>query len=80
MIYSCHNYSALRALQQGGDWDWWLSSQNSLQGRHTLVPEVGRTFHAGAAGAHVTGWSQEHFFSHMIYNQDPHVKLHGLEE
>ncbi|XP_050718967.1 protein O-linked-mannose beta-1,2-N-acetylglucosaminyltransferase 1-like [Eriocheir sinensis] len=66
--------------EHGGDWDWWLSSQHSLQGRHALVPEVGRTFHAGAAGAHVTGWFQEHFFSYMIFNQDPHVKLQGLED
>ncbi|XP_045131963.1 LOW QUALITY PROTEIN: protein O-linked-mannose beta-1,2-N-acetylglucosaminyltransferase 1-like [Portunus trituberculatus] len=66
--------------EQGGDWDWWLSSQNSLQGRHALVPEVGRTFHSGAAGAHVTGWFQEHLFTPMIYNLDPDVKLLGLED
>ncbi|XP_071532942.1 protein O-linked-mannose beta-1,2-N-acetylglucosaminyltransferase 1-like isoform X2 [Panulirus ornatus] len=66
--------------KEPGDWDWWLSSQNSLQGRHALVPEVARTFHAGAAGAHVTGWAQEHLFSHMFYNQDPNVKLSGLED
>lgn len=67
-------------LQHTGDWDWWLSSENSLQGRHALVPEVGRTYHAGAAGAHVTGWAQEHDFASMIYNTDPNVMLRDLEE
>ncbi|KAG7157906.1 O-linked-mannose beta-1-2-N-acetylglucosaminyltransferase 1-like 29 [Homarus americanus] len=45
-------YRAWISEKQTGDWDWWLSSENSLQGRHALVPEVGRTYHAGAAGAH----------------------------
>nr|XP_053633050.1 protein O-linked-mannose beta-1,2-N-acetylglucosaminyltransferase 1-like [Cherax quadricarinatus] len=66
--------------KETADWDWWLSSEHSMQGRHALVPEVGRSFHAGAAGAHVTGWAQEHIFNHMIYNQNPHVKLKGLED
>ncbi|XP_045606907.2 protein O-linked-mannose beta-1,2-N-acetylglucosaminyltransferase 1 [Procambarus clarkii] len=66
--------------KETADWDWWLFSQTSLRGRHALVPEIGRTFHAGAAGAHVSGWEQEHLFSHMIYNQDPDVKLQGLED
>ncbi|KAK4314646.1 hypothetical protein Pmani_014075 [Petrolisthes manimaculis] len=63
-----------------GDWDWWLSSENAMQGRHALVPEVGRTYHAGAAGAHVNGWSQEQNFASMIYNTDPDVKLKDLED
>ncbi|KAK3859674.1 hypothetical protein Pcinc_034228 [Petrolisthes cinctipes] len=63
-----------------GDWDWWLSSENAMQGRYALVPEVGRTYHAGAAGAHVTGWSQEQNFASMIYNTDPDVKLKNLED
>ncbi|XP_042242016.1 protein O-linked-mannose beta-1,2-N-acetylglucosaminyltransferase 1-like [Homarus americanus] len=73
-------YRAWISEKQTGDWDWWLSSENSLQGRHALVPEVGRTYHAGAAGAHVTGWAQEQLFSNMIFNQDPDVKLRGLED
>ncbi|XP_042871588.1 protein O-linked-mannose beta-1,2-N-acetylglucosaminyltransferase 1-like [Penaeus japonicus] len=60
------------------DWDWWLSGARQRQGRDALLPEVSRTFHAGAAGAHVTGWAQEHFYNHMIFNQDPKVKLKGL--
>ncbi|XP_063603782.1 protein O-linked-mannose beta-1,2-N-acetylglucosaminyltransferase 1-like [Penaeus indicus] len=62
------------------DWDWWLSGARQRQGRDALLPEVSRTFHAGAAGAHVTGWAQEHLFSNMIFNQDPHVKLKGLND
>nr|XP_045608556.1 protein O-linked-mannose beta-1,2-N-acetylglucosaminyltransferase 1-like [Procambarus clarkii] len=73
-------YQAWIPEEETADWDWWLFSQHSLQGRHALVPEIGRTFHAGAAGAHVTGWAQEHMFSHMIYNHDPNVKLKGLED
>ncbi|XP_047474982.1 protein O-linked-mannose beta-1,2-N-acetylglucosaminyltransferase 1-like [Penaeus chinensis] len=62
------------------DWDWWLSGARQRQGRDALLPEVSRTFHAGAAGAHVTGWAQEHLFNNMIFNQDPHVKLKGLND
>ncbi|XP_064105013.1 protein O-linked-mannose beta-1,2-N-acetylglucosaminyltransferase 1-like [Macrobrachium nipponense] len=64
--------------QATGDWDWWLHAQDSRHGRDVLVPEISRTFHAGSAGAHVTGWAQESFFNHMIYNKDPLVKLRGL--
>ncbi|XP_037777208.1 protein O-linked-mannose beta-1,2-N-acetylglucosaminyltransferase 1-like isoform X2 [Penaeus monodon] len=62
------------------DWDWWLSGARQRQGRDALLPEVSRTFHAGAAGAHVTGWAQEHLFNNMIFNQDPHVRLKGLND
>lgn len=62
------------------DWDWWLSGARQRQGRDALLPEVSRAFHAGAAGAHVTGWAQEHLFNNMIFNQDPHVKLKGLND
>ncbi|CAL4064718.1 unnamed protein product, partial [Meganyctiphanes norvegica] len=65
--------------KDGADWDWWLSTEAVKQQRQVLVPEVGRTFHLGAAGAHVNGWGQEHHFSNMIYNQDPHVNLTNLD-
>ncbi|XP_068225437.1 protein O-linked-mannose beta-1,2-N-acetylglucosaminyltransferase 1-like [Palaemon carinicauda] len=65
--------------QASGDWDWWLHAQDSRHGRDVLVPEISRTFHAGSAGAHVTGWAQESFFNHMIYNKDPLVKLRDLQ-
>ncbi|KAL7636772.1 UNVERIFIED_CONTAM: hypothetical protein RMT77_012526 [Armadillidium vulgare] len=65
------------------DWDWWLGLTFTKQNRHVIVPEVSRTFHAGSAGAHVTGWEQAFFYDQMIYNQNPDVKIrniHHLQE
>ncbi|KAK4319551.1 hypothetical protein Pmani_009536 [Petrolisthes manimaculis] len=50
----------------GVDWDWWVYSEGVNAGLEALVPEVSRTAHMGAAGAHVTGWEQHLFFSHRI--------------
>ncbi|RXG64067.1 Protein O-linked-mannose beta-1,2-N-acetylglucosaminyltransferase 1 [Armadillidium vulgare] len=60
------------------DWDWWLGLTFTKQNRHVIVPEVSRTFHAGSAGAHVTGWEQAFFYDQMIYNQNPDVKIRNI--
>ncbi|MCL4140474.1 UNVERIFIED_CONTAM: hypothetical protein GTU68_021475 [Idotea baltica] len=61
------------------DWDWWLGLYSVKGDRYTLTPEVSRSFHAGFAGAHVTGWEQSFHFDNMIFNQDPNAKLAGLD-
>ncbi|KAK7007721.1 hypothetical protein SK128_027319 [Halocaridina rubra] len=63
----------------GLDWDWWLFLEGVRAGFQALVPEVSRTGHAGAAGAHVTGWEQHSYFNSRIMTQDPRVVLHNLE-
>ncbi|CAL4074783.1 unnamed protein product, partial [Meganyctiphanes norvegica] len=54
-----------------GDWDWILMHENNRRGRDVVVPEVSRTFHAGAAGAHVDGFEQYLYFNRMITSQSP---------
>ncbi|XP_042862779.1 protein O-linked-mannose beta-1,2-N-acetylglucosaminyltransferase 1-like [Penaeus japonicus] len=62
------------------DWDWWLALPSQRQWKDTIVPEVSRTFHAGAAGAHVDGYLQEHVYNSILLNEDPHVRLKNLED
>ena len=45
-----------------------------------LLRQISRVFHAGSAGAHVTGWAQEHSYNHMLMNTQPGVKLKGLHK
>ncbi|XP_069195641.1 protein O-linked-mannose beta-1,2-N-acetylglucosaminyltransferase 1-like [Procambarus clarkii] len=58
-----------------GDWDWWLTWEDLRKGRDVVFPEVSRTFHAGSAGIHVSGFEQEVYFNRMIYNNMSHVPL-----
>ncbi|XP_042885983.1 protein O-linked-mannose beta-1,2-N-acetylglucosaminyltransferase 1-like [Penaeus japonicus] len=63
-----------------GDWDFWLAWEDQRQGRDVVFPEVSRTFHAGSAGVHVTGFEQESVFNRMIFNQDPEVDLEDIHQ
>lgn len=45
-----------------------------------MFPELSRTFHAGSAGVHVTGFEQESVFNRMIFNQEPEVELEDVRE
>ncbi|XP_069970984.1 protein O-linked-mannose beta-1,2-N-acetylglucosaminyltransferase 1 [Penaeus vannamei] len=58
-----------------GDWDFWLTWEDLRKNRDVVFPEVSRTFHAGSAGVHVTGFEQESVFNRMIYNSEPEVEL-----
>ncbi|XP_037774419.1 LOW QUALITY PROTEIN: protein O-linked-mannose beta-1,2-N-acetylglucosaminyltransferase 1-like [Penaeus monodon] len=62
----------------GVDWDWWLYTEGVRRGLQAVVPEVSRTAHAGAAGAHVTGWEQHHYFDPRLINYRPHVQLRNV--
>ncbi|XP_069988831.1 protein O-linked-mannose beta-1,2-N-acetylglucosaminyltransferase 1 [Penaeus vannamei] len=62
----------------GVDWDWWLYNEGVRRGLQAVVPEVSRTAHAGAAGAHVTGWEQRHYFDLRLINYRPHVQLRNV--
>ncbi|XP_042871593.1 protein O-linked-mannose beta-1,2-N-acetylglucosaminyltransferase 1-like [Penaeus japonicus] len=73
-------YEAWIPEGETADWDWWLFKEVPRKQRDTLVPEVSRVIHAGSSGAHVTGFTQEHFFNHMVYNEDPNVTLRNLED
>lgn len=64
--------------QAGVDWDWWLYNEGVRRGLQAVVPEVSRTAHAGAAGAHVTGWEQRHYFDLRLINYRPHVQLRNV--
>ncbi|XP_047474192.1 protein O-linked-mannose beta-1,2-N-acetylglucosaminyltransferase 1-like [Penaeus chinensis] len=72
-------YEAWIPERETADWDWWLFKEVPRKRRDTLVPEVSRVIHAGSSGAHVTGYVQEDFFNHMVYNEDPYVTLRNLE-
>ncbi|CAL4195309.1 unnamed protein product, partial [Meganyctiphanes norvegica] len=66
--------------QEKADWDFWLSWENNRQGRDVVYPEVSRTFHAGSAGVHVSGFEQALYFNRMIYNQDPNARLMPIKQ
>nr|XP_027228262.1 protein O-linked-mannose beta-1,2-N-acetylglucosaminyltransferase 1-like [Penaeus vannamei] len=67
-------YTAM-ATGRLGDWDFWLTWEDLRKNRDVVFPEVSRTFHAGSAGVHVTGFEQESVFNRMIYNLEPEVEL-----
>ncbi|XP_042871496.1 protein O-linked-mannose beta-1,2-N-acetylglucosaminyltransferase 1-like [Penaeus japonicus] len=62
----------------GVDWDWWLYTEGVRRGMQAVVPEVSRTAHAGAAGAHVTGWEQHQYFDPRLISYRPHVQLRNV--
>ncbi|XP_063600034.1 protein O-linked-mannose beta-1,2-N-acetylglucosaminyltransferase 1-like [Penaeus indicus] len=63
-----------------GDWDFWLTWEDLRKNRDIVFPEVSRTFHAGSAGVHVTGFEQESVFNRMIFNREPEVQLEDVRE
>ncbi|XP_037799832.1 protein O-linked-mannose beta-1,2-N-acetylglucosaminyltransferase 1-like [Penaeus monodon] len=63
-----------------GDWDFWLTWEDLRKNRDIVFPELSRTFHAGSAGVHVTGFEQESVFNRMIFNQEREVELEDVRE
>ncbi|XP_071535551.1 protein O-linked-mannose beta-1,2-N-acetylglucosaminyltransferase 1-like [Panulirus ornatus] len=62
----------------GRDWDWWVYTEGVRGRLEAVVPEVSRTAHGGAAGAHVTGWEQHLYFSNRLLTRDLGVTLQGV--
>ncbi|XP_045133320.1 protein O-linked-mannose beta-1,2-N-acetylglucosaminyltransferase 1-like [Portunus trituberculatus] len=62
------------------DWDMWMRLPEVQQGRECLVPEVSRTFHFGAKGAHLTDYFQANFYAHTSFNTLNHVTLADLDK
>ncbi|XP_063861843.1 protein O-linked-mannose beta-1,2-N-acetylglucosaminyltransferase 1-like isoform X2 [Scylla paramamosain] len=62
------------------DWDMWMRLPEVQQGRECLVPEVSRTFHFGAKGAHLTDYFQANFYVHTSFNTLSHVTLANLDK
>ncbi|XP_068245502.1 protein O-linked-mannose beta-1,2-N-acetylglucosaminyltransferase 1-like [Palaemon carinicauda] len=60
------------------DWDLWARSQDVMNGRECVVPDVGRTFHFGLSGAHSPGLLHVAFFSGRPVPSVSYVELHNI--
>ncbi|XP_064110359.1 protein O-linked-mannose beta-1,2-N-acetylglucosaminyltransferase 1-like [Macrobrachium nipponense] len=60
------------------DWDLWARSQDVMNGRECVVPDVGRTFHFGLSGTHSPGLLHVAFFAGRPVPALPYVELHNV--
>nr|XP_027225317.1 uncharacterized protein LOC113817446 [Penaeus vannamei] len=58
------------------DWDHFMDTDILRRGRECIIPDINRSYHGGAIGAHLTAsWATEKDFLNRTYNLDPEVVL-----
>ena len=56
-------------LHAGADWDMWLRTDYTRNGRVCIVPDISRTYHFGESGKNVDqNWQELYFIRHKLYN------------
>ncbi|XP_066958308.1 protein O-linked-mannose beta-1,2-N-acetylglucosaminyltransferase 1-like [Macrobrachium rosenbergii] len=60
------------------DWDLWARSQEVMNGRECVVPDVGRTFHFGLSGTHSPGLLHVAFFAGRPVPALPYTELQNV--
>ncbi|KAK7065700.1 Protein O-linked-mannose beta-1,2-N-acetylglucosaminyltransferase 1, partial [Halocaridina rubra] len=72
-------YPVWKSSTEEHDWDVWLRDAKIRGGRECIIPDVSRTFHNSASGAHIkTLLAQAHFVGHAVTSQAD-IVLHRVD-
>ncbi|XP_050717401.1 protein O-linked-mannose beta-1,2-N-acetylglucosaminyltransferase 1-like [Eriocheir sinensis] len=71
-------YDRWKTAEKDHDWDIWFRSTEVRGGRECVVPDVSRTYHAGATGAHINGLLSHIFFTAHPVTSTTDIKIQNV--